>query len=402
MVIPLVTPSRFLFSDFLQQFTVNSNPHPAGSRRRFLLPEDISQVVQKSGGGEEQRSGRPVIHVVEKILGILIALSCCQRQPAASGIPILRHLLAKQIELAQCVLSELVSLLGDDIWQRSIAAQNIAFLRLTPDYRALSLPRGGKKAIRGLTKTAAQRVIQTDDILFDPKDAEYFHKNSPDKKVNANEISVVESSIELFEEISFSDLIAFESQLFDDITFAKEHPVGARIYEIIDGWKEFIDFDMPTYFHARALNDSGQAYLDQEMLKAPQNISGHGRYNAIGKSCYYFAESCDGAVSEIRKHAGNKKTAIQVVEIRPIKKIRLIDLSKKISSQNKFMEHLRYTVENSGGKIVKQYLLPNYVASCCKRLGIDGIKYLSGNYACYVTWKDDYFDFVGREIIEPE
>ena len=112
MVIPLVTPSRFLFSDFLQQFTVNSNPHPAGSRRRFLLPEDISQVVQKSGGGEEQRSGRPVIHVVEKILGILIALSCCQRQPAASGIPILRHLLAKQIELAQCVLSELVSLLG--------------------------------------------------------------------------------------------------------------------------------------------------------------------------------------------------------------------------------------------------------------------------------------------------
>ena len=52
--------------------------------------------------------------------------------------------------------------------------------------------------------------------------------------------------------------------------------------------------------------------------------------------------------------------------------------------------------------IVKQYLLPNYVASCCKRLGIDGIKYLSGNYACYVTWKDDYFDFVGRVIIEPE
>lgn len=96
-----------------------------------------------------------------------------------------------------------VSLKIDDVWQRSIAAQNIAFLRLTPDYRALSLPRGGKKAIRGLTKTAAQRVIQTDDILFDPKDAEYFHKNSPDKKVNANEISVVESSIELFEEISF-------------------------------------------------------------------------------------------------------------------------------------------------------------------------------------------------------
>lgn len=348
---------------------------------------------------------KPMHSLFEQHAGMIKSLQSVAKTPELLGLQnqlVSNNLFATADYIKDITAVWRVSLKIDDIWQRSIAAQNIAFLRLTPDYRALSLPRGGKKAIRGLTKTAAQRVIQTDDILFDPKDAEYFHKNSPDKKVNANEISVVESSIELFEKISFSDLIAFESQLFDDITFAKEHPVGARIYEIIDGWKEFIDFDMPTYFHARALNDSGQAYLDQEMLKAPQNISGHGRYNAIGKSCYYFAESCDGAVSEIRKHAGNKKTAIQVVEIRPIKKIRLIDLSKKISSQNKFMEHLRYTVENSGGKIVKQYLLPNYVASCCKRLGIDGIKYLSGNYACYVTWKDDYFDFVGREIIEPE
>lgn len=225
---------------------------------------------------------KPMHSLFEQHAGMIKSLQSVAKTPELLGLQnqlVSNNLFATADYIKDITAVWRVSLKIDDIWQRSIAAQNIAFLRLTPDYRALSLPRGGKKAIRGLTKTAAQRVIQTDDILFDPKDAEYFHKNSPDKKVNANEISVVESSIELFEEISFSDLIAFESQLFDDITFAKEHPVGARIYEIIDGWKEFIDFDMPTYFHARALNDSGQAYLDQEMLKAPQNISGHGRYN---------------------------------------------------------------------------------------------------------------------------
>lgn len=91
-----------------------------------------------------------------------------------------------------------------------------------------------------------------------------------------------------------------------------------------------------------------------------------------------------------------------MAEIKPVKSVRLIDLSKKISKKNKFMEHMRYTVDNDDSNLIKpRYLLPNYVASCCKNLGIDGIKYLSGDYACYVTWKDDYFEFVNRQIIEP-
>ena len=288
-----------------------------------------------------------------------------------------------------------------DIFERSIAAQNIAVLRMMPDYRKLLLPRKGKKVISGLTKSAAQKVMQTDELLFDPKHGDFFYKDFPEKKVSSNKISVAESSIELFEEISFSDLVDFESLLYDDVTFAVEHPVGSKIYEIIKKWNTFIHFDRSTYFHARALGDNGQSYLNQEMLKAPRNVSCHGRYNAIGKACYYFSDSKSGAVSEIRKHAGNKKPVIQVAEIKPVKSICMIDLSIKVSSKNKFMEHMRYAVDNEEGKIVKQYLLPNYVASCCKKLGIEGIKYLSGDYVCYVTWKDDYFTFVNQEIVNP-
>ena len=51
---------------------------------------------------------------------------------------------------------------------------------------------------------------------------------------------------------------------------------------------------------------------------------------------------------------------------------------------------------------MKEYLLPNYVASCCREIGIDGIKYRSTGYNCCVLWKDDYFEFVegSREIID--
>lgn len=137
------------------------------------------------------------------------------------------------------------------------------------------------------------------------------------------------------------------------------------------------------------------------MLKAPTNVSSHGRYNAIGKSCYYVAETKEGALAEIRKHSGGKKLDIQVVGLRPVKHAKMIDLSGEIKGTNRFMEHMRFTVENEIGKIVKNYLLPNFVASCCKRIGIDGIKYRSTGYNCCVLWKDDYFEFVdgSREII---
>lgn len=292
----------------------------------------------------------------------------------------------------------------DNLEERSMAAQNVAFLRLTPNYRGLELPWGGKKVIKSLTKPAAEKLTQMDEILFDPERRKFYHKDTPKQQVTADEISVAESALCLFEGITLDALISFESQLFDDPVFALDHPVGKKIFEIIQSWTEFIDFDRDTYYHARKLEKAEKPFLDQEMLKAPVNVPSHGRYNAIGKSCYYIADSLEGAVSEIRKHSGRTKPVIQVATIRPIKSIKLIDLSKKVSRQNNFIEHLRHTVDNEEGKIIKEYLLPNFVASCCKRLKIDGIKYLSTGYCCYVMWKDDYFEFVegGRKILKPE
>lgn len=286
----------------------------------------------------------------------------------------------------------------DGVLQRSIPAANLAIMRTVPNYKELILPYGSKKVLRSLTRDTAKELIRSKDVFFDPKDRGFYCKESPDKKITADQITVLESSQDLFADISLTDLISFESQLYDDEMLALHHPVGKKIFGIIKKWNKFIKFDDITYYHARRVESGHDYYLEQEMMKAPINAPAQGRYNQIGKSCYYIAETKEGAIKEILKHCGGQNIKIQVAGIKPTKNAKLIDLSQEVKNKNNFIEHIRYSVDNDEGKIKKRYLLPNFVASCCKAVGIEGIKYKSTGYDCIVLWKDDYFQFVEMDI----
>ena len=291
---------------------------------------------------------------------------------------------------------------ASDIAKMRMPAQNIAFAKLMPGGVKMAMPRGAKTVIRELSKPAAKALTETAEIEFVPKEKKFYHKDCPAKGLDAQEISDSESSLELFSEISLPDLIKFESELFENEYFANESKVGKKIFEIISGWKHFVHLGDAIYFHARCLGKNNQPYLEQEMLKAPVMISSHGRYNEIGRSCYYFADTKEGALTEVYKHCGSKKPSVQIAKLKKCKEARLIDLSQNVSKNNRFIDHLRFKVDNTPGKIVKEYLLPNFVAGCCKKVGIDGIKYQGDGYNCYVTWKDDYFSFEGNDIVEVE
>lgn len=288
-----------------------------------------------------------------------------------------------------------------DVLDRSIAAQNLAVVRMLPNYNDLVLPRGSKKVLKSLTKTTAKKLMESDKIQFDPKGKNFYHKESPDVKFSADQITVVESSLELFEEFSLDSLLSFESKLEQNYAFASRHPVGVRIFEMLENWNHFVSFENITYYHARPLDEHQRPYHDFEMMRAPMNVSAHGRYNEVGRSCYYIAEDKEGALKEIYKHSGGTKPRVQVIGLKAVKLVKLLDLSGEAKKTNRFIEHMRFTVENEVGKTVLEYLLPNYVASCCKEIGIDGIRYKSSGYNCCVLWKDDYFEYVegSREVI---
>lgn len=288
-----------------------------------------------------------------------------------------------------------------DVLDRSIAAQNLAVVRMLPNYNDLVLPRGSKKVLKSLTKTTAKKLMESDKIQFDPKGKNFYHKETPDVKFSADQITVVESSLELFEEFSLDSLLSFESKLEQNYAFASRHPVGVRIFEMLENWNHFVSFENITYYHARPLDEHQRPYHDFEMMRAPMNVSAHGRYNEVGRSCYYIAEDKEGALKEIYKHSGGTKPRVQVIGLKAVKPVKLLDLSGEAKKTNRFIEHMRFTVENEVGKTVLEYLLPNYVASCCKEIGIDGIRYKSSGYNCCVLWKDDYFEYVegSREVI---
>ena len=288
-----------------------------------------------------------------------------------------------------------------DVLDRSIAAQNLAVVRMLPNYNDLVLPRGSKKVLKSLTKSTAKKLMESDKIQFDPKGKNFYHKESPDVKFSADQITVVESSLELFEEFSLDSLLSFESKLEQNYAFASRHPVGVRIFEMLENWNHFVSFGNITYYHARPLDEHQRPYHDFEMMRAPMNVSAHGRYNEVGRSCYYIAEDKEGALKEIYKHSGGTKPRVQVIGLKAVKLVKLLDLSGEAKKTNRFIEHMRFTVENEVGKTVLESLLPNYVASCCKEIGIDGIRYKSSGYNCCVLWKDDYFEYVegSREVI---
>lgn len=125
------------------------------------------------------------------------------------------------------------ALVLNDVLERSIAAQNFAVVRMLPNYDNLGLPRGSRKIFKSLTKTTAKKLMQSDNIQFDPKEKDFYHKDSPDIKLSADQITVVECSLELFEEITLDNLLSFESKLEQNYAFASQHPVGTSIFEML-------------------------------------------------------------------------------------------------------------------------------------------------------------------------
>lgn len=166
-----------------------------------------------------------------------------------------------------------------------------------------------------------------DDSISNPKALIEFAEKQ--KKITENDFdSKHDKMIIVFD----ADIYKTKSEVYKSIlelagdenilaVSAMLHPVGQKIFAIIQQWNNFVGFNAGTYYHARKLEDNQCAFLDQEMMKAPQNISSHGRYNVIGKSCYYIAETKEGAVAEILKHSGGRKPRIKVLGLRPGKNV---------------------------------------------------------------------------------
>ena len=287
---------------------------------------------------------------------------------------------------------------ADSLKMTHVEAPNLALLKIAPIFEGVSIPKGLSSAIHGLHVDTAKLLINSESVSYDTEDKCFFVEASPDDRATVSETNILCSSLQLLSDIDEADLISFITQLEKFPAFASEHETGKRIREIVAQWNQYLDFDHEYFYHARSLPEGTCPYTEAQLRQAPTGYTGHGRYNYVGQSHYYFSDVERGAILEVTKHTKDKR--VQVAKLRPNKAIRMIDLSSEISTQNKFLEYCRFNPSTEQyPNIKREYLLPCYVAGCCEINGIEGIKYYgSKEYKNYVSWNDGYFDIVSSHI----
>lgn len=280
-----------------------------------------------------------------------------------------------------------------------IEAPNIALLKTAKIFEHIDfeLPKGLPTIINSLSVDAANRLASSENISLDVPARMFYLEESPNERVNVQETNIICSSLHLLSGLDEADLIVFLNYLEQHPNLALNNPTGQRILEIISRWNEMIDFDQPYYYHARALSEDACPYTEAQLRRAPTGVTWHGRFNFVGQSHYYFSDVPKGAIMEVSKHT--KELRVQIAKLRPTRSIRMIDLSQELKTKNKFLDYCRFGATNTNLHIQREYLLPCFVADCCKESGIEGIKYYgSKEYKNYVAWEDSYFSYEGSEI----
>ena len=152
-----------------------------------------------------------------------------------------------------------------------------------------------------------------------------------------------------------------------------------------------MNFDREVYYHARTRKQLDRPFTNSEMLCAPTGIMNPGRYNHPGQSYYYFTDEICGCKKEMKKH--HKNEIVQIARIKPSRSITMIDLSGSIKHANTLLRYIRFSKGNE--EVPKEYLIPCYISDCCRKIGIEGIKYRgSDEYSNYVCWNSGYFKFI--------
>lgn len=281
---------------------------------------------------------------------------------------------------------------------KHIEAPNIALLKMANAFEGVALPKGMASVLNDMHVGTAKILSNSESVSYDTDSRLFYVEQSPQDTANVLETNILCSSMQLLSGIDEADLISFLNCLEKHPPFASTHVAGSRINEIIADWDMTIDFDHDTYYHARILPEGHCPYTENELRQAPYGVTWHGRFNYVGQSHYYFSDVQKGALLEVAKHSKEKQ--VQIATLKPSRKIKMIDLSGELTTQNKFLEYCRFNPSlDQYPNIKREYLLPCYVANCCEMHGIEGIKYYgSKEYKNYVSWNDSYFKFIGSEI----
>lgn len=350
----------------------------------------------------------------------------------ASIVSIQQDLIAHSIASCQTeTISSLTKLLVEDRiaeGYKSIADALSASVVKAPDFALLgqvdglvlsleklgysnAVPRGTKSFVRSLSAASIDCLSQSETVRVDLGNKKLLvdgegasagvHARAAagvEIGVGAKTFNVLTSSTSVFEALAEADMMVLQDVCSEDPSFARDCRAGRFIWEAIDHWNAPIGPDREVYYHARLKKAGTAPYLMADMGKAPRLKVPCGRFNLPERAYYYFSDTEWGARQEVGRHGDGEE--VQIARLTGRDSLRLLDLSGKGRACNYFLKYIRFPFDSPDSVIPTEYLVPNYVAQCCRHADFDGIKYYgSQTYSNYVIWDTRNVEMVDTYVV---
>lgn len=226
--------------------------------------------------------------------------------------------------------------------------------------------------VSGLDRSGLNLTISVEPVVYEERsEPQLVIKNLDD----IEEPGVpVEESVEVF---GLSDVISgitmkesydFYNHLSKYPMLGLAHSVGKKIIDGLDKFQLVEVFDI-TLFKARPLEKGrGILYSEPEMFEAHYGKPDQGRYNVRGQGELYAGDDFEGVIKETTNPDGQKAT---VMKMTLNESLSILDIA---SSNCPLFEFCNYPLDESDPNR-HAYLVPNFVAQCCKMKGVAGIRY---------------------------
>ncbi|MGG0403195.1 RES family NAD+ phosphorylase [Priestia megaterium] len=209
------------------------------------------------------------------------------------------------------------------------------------------------------------RIFDYDDTIFTKSEIDNFWGYD------------YESLQNLAERYGFSltkeELDKFSEYIYSYPLLSLKHQTGIKLYSIL---KKHAQSDNNSIIYTDTVLYRGRpemVFENNDMWEPPLGKPGHGRYNSVGRSVLYCAESKSPIPYEISLKDGQFFT---LAEILVLNNLKCLDISEFHNLSTYFELNVDKESEN---KIQKPYLLPNFIAECCYEIGYKGVKYVSTN-----------------------
>ncbi|SUV06335.1 Uncharacterised protein [Priestia megaterium] len=220
------------------------------------------------------------------------------------------------------------------------------------------------------------RYFDTSDRIYSRQEIDKFYG------LDVEELNIIGEIYGIsFTREELNDFINF---IYNNPSLSMKHEAGQKIYELLEKnllTNDYVLHEGTTLFRGRKRYHDQNKYDEKSLWTPPQGQASHGRYNSIGISVLYCSDGYKGLPYEL---SPLKNECIDYVEFILNTNLQILDISKLFPEE--FGEYI--STANVESKLLKKtYLFTNFISSCCKDIGYDGIRYKG------VSDKEEYYNF---------